>query len=175
MRSILACLTLLAAPQDAPGPAPEIPELRPLEHYVGDWLASSNLKGDPEAADGAKTTGTARGEWILGGRFLRQTWKLDDAGELGPLSGMTLMTYDPARKVYRSWAFSSTGSALESEGRWAPGTRTMTWTGRDPTSDNTTTTTAAFSPDGVENWRIVQKARDGRIVGEIVGQNRRTK
>ena len=35
MHLALACLTLLAAPEDAPGPAPEVPELSVLAHFGG--------------------------------------------------------------------------------------------------------------------------------------------
>lgn len=168
-----ALIALLLAGLAAEGPSPEVPELRPLAHYAGNWTAESTVKPGPGLPDGAKRIGTAQGEWVLGGRFLRQTWKIDPAAGQPELSGMTLMTYDPQLRRYRSWGFVSTGSAQEAEGKWDADARTFTWTARAGDGGPTTVTKAAFGADGEESWSIVTKDPDGRTLMEMSGRNRK--
>lgn len=175
MSLALTCLILALAPEGPAGPDPEVPELRVLSRYLGDWTARSTFKPTPEAADGPEITGTARGEWVLGGRFLQQSWKLDPNEGITPVSGLSLMTYDPARKTYLSWAYVSTGSVLEAEGKWSPETRTMTWTGRDPATGETVVTTSRMPSDGVETWSIARKGQGGQVGSEMSGRNQREK
>lgn len=169
-------LTAVAASpaEDAPGgPAKEIPELQPLGRFVGTWDTRMTYKSADGPGGPAEVKGTGSAEWVHGGRFLRQTWSFGAGGGLPAGSGSTMMTYDPAAKVYRSWMFFSGGSVFESEGEWNPKTRTFTWTGgvgRDPMK---TTTTATFQNDGSERWSMVVKDKDGKVVNEATGTNTR--
>ena len=83
------------------------------------------------------------------------------------------MTYDPARKVYRSWTFLSDGSAGEIEGRWDAKARVMTSVGRKDANGGFSTTTADFSTVGVEKWRIVYSDKNGKVTSELAGTNTR--
>lgn len=159
----------------AEGPAGEVPELRVLGHYVGDWGDAMTIKPSGDFSKGVKVEGTAKGEWTLGGRFLRQTWEMKAGDGLPAMTGTTLMTFDPGRKAYRNWAFYSSGAAVESVGTWDEAAKTMTWTHRDPESGRTSVTKAAFAEEGVENWSIVEKDRAGAVVGEFIGKNTRRK
>ena len=83
----------------------------------------------------------------------------------------SMMTYDPDKKVYRTWSFFSSGHVSESEGRWDQKSRTMRSTGRNPVNGSTFIITATFPTDGVETWGIIEKDRDGKIVGETTGKS----
>jgi hypothetical protein len=175
---MLSCLTAalltLAPAADPAGPAPDVPELKALSHWAGQWSTKMTVKPNRDLPNGAGGTGTAVGEWVHAGRFLRQTWSLDSTTGLPKMSGSTMMTYDPQRKAYRSWSFFSTGAVSEATGTWDANTRTMTWTARD--GDLTTVTTAAFTADGRnETWSIVTKDRAGNVVGDTSGTNTRKK
>ena len=108
-------------------------------------------------------------------RFLRQTWAVTPGAGFPPLSGSTIMTYDPRQRAYRSWSFISTGFALENRGTWDAKARTMTWTGQDAQSGQTMVTRATFAADGIETWSIVEKDKDGKVVSESTGRNTRRK
>jgi hypothetical protein len=115
--------------------------------------------------------GTTTAEWVLNGRFLRQTWtlKLEDGSPA--TEGTTFMTYDPRKRVYRSWMFNSTGSASESEGTWDEKSRTMTSTMRNAEEGTTTTVKATFAAEGTETWSFTTRDRDGKVVRELAGKN----
>jgi hypothetical protein len=84
---------------------------------------------------------------------------------------MMLMTYDPQKKAYRSWMYFSSGAVRESEGHWDEDSRTMTSISCDAESGATMTITATFAEDGVESWSIIERDRDGNVLGETTGKN----
>jgi hypothetical protein len=141
----------------------EIPELAVLDQWTGSVESRSETP--------SVRTGSARGVWTVDGRFMRQDWTIDPAGDAPRFSGSALMTYDPAGKVYRSWSFQSNGVVVESEGKWDESKRTLTWISK-PTSEGTTVeTTAQFAGDGSERWKIVIKDRAGEPIFETTGRN----
>jgi hypothetical protein len=93
-----------------------------LDRYAGSWDTETTSQNLPF------TKGTVTAKWILGGRFLQQEAEATD----GPteFKYLSLMTYDPAKKVYCTWIFLSDGSALESEGTWNAKEQVMTSVGR---------------------------------------------
>jgi hypothetical protein len=164
-----------AGAEPPPGPAGDVPELQPLNHWAGRWDTAMTIKPNADLPSGASVKGTATGEWIHGGRFLRQTWAVTPGAGFPPLSGSTVMTYDPRQRAYRSWSFISTGFALENRGTWDAKARTMTWTGQDTQSGRTMITRATFADGGTETWSIVEKDKDGQVVSESTGRNTRRK
>src|SRR4051812_48136926 len=163
-----------AAPDRAPGPAGDVPELKVLEHWVGEWDVEMTVKPADGAAGGTKAKGTAKAEWVLDGRFVQETWTLEGEDGSPPMKGITLMTYDPGKKAYRSWTFFSNRSASQAEGRWDEKARALTSKARDP-QGGATTTVASFAEDGTQTWSIVEKDRDGKVLAEITGTTRRAK
>jgi hypothetical protein len=151
------------------GPSEKVPELKALDHYAGSWDVEITSKGQPF------TKGKATANWILDGRFLQQTGELQAEDGSSVVKITTLMTYDPAKKVYRSWTFLSDGNAGESNGNWDAKRRVMTSVGRKDESGGFSTTTADFSEAGIEKWRIVFKDGTGKVVGEMSGKNTRQK
>jgi hypothetical protein len=159
--------------EEPQGPARDVPELQVLNHWAGTWGTELTTKPNADLPNGAKAKGRATGEWVHGGRFLRQTWAMEESQGIPKLSGSTMMTYDPRKKVYRSWSFFSNGYTSESQGVWDPKSRTLTSTSRDAESGRTTTTKATFAEDSTETWSIVEKDRDGKIGSETTGKNTR--
>ena len=149
------------------GPSNLVPELKTLDHYAGSWDTEITSKNPPF------TKGTVTAKWILDGRFLQQTAE----GKDGPtvFKYMSLMTYDPTKKVYRSWIFLSDGFAAESEGSWNAKNQVMTSVGHKDENGFFSTTTADFSEAGVEKWRIVTSDGTGKVINEMSGKNSRQK
>jgi hypothetical protein len=149
----------------AEAPSPEIPELQVLHRYAGEW--EDEIVGKP----GVKRT--EAGEWILDGRFLRQTWTTDASEGSPKASGWTLMTYDVEKHVYRSWSFLATGSVIENEGVWDDATQTLTWGHRLPGTEETVITKASFVDEATQTWSIVKTDAHGKVVREVVGRSNR--
>jgi len=148
----------------AQGPSPEVPELKNLDHYTGQW--EDEIAGHPDVRR------TEFGEWILNGRFLRQSWSSESTDEDTPAAhGLTLMTFDTVSKVYRSWAFLATGSVIENEGVWDPITKTFTWGHRLPATAETVITKASFADDATQAWSIVKTDERDKVVREVAGRS----
>ena len=111
------------------------------------------------------------GEWILDGRFLRQTWTSAAQEDAPMASGMTLMTYDRSRNVYRSWAFLAAGTMIENEGSWDATTKTMTWGHRVPGTTEMIFTRVAFPDGGTQEWSIVKTDVEGNVLKELAGRS----
>jgi hypothetical protein len=168
-------LTSSAVADGPQGPSKDVPELQVLNHWVGTWDVELAVKPNADLPKGGRAKGTAAAAWVLDGRFLQQT-SASEAGEgLPAMQVTTLMTYDPRKKVYRNWAFFSTGFVSESEGTWDEKSRTMTSTSRDAESGTATTIKATFAEDGTETWSIVTRDREGKAVNETTGKNTRRK
>ena len=168
--SMLACFASAGATIAADdGPSDKVPELKALDSYVGSWDVEITSKGLPF------TKGQSSTNWTLDGRFVQQTGGLQAKDGSTVVKVTTLMTYDPAKKAYRSWTFLSDGSTSESEGIWNAKDRVMTSVGRKDENGGFSTTTADFSETGSEKWKIVYTDRTGKVVSEMSGKNTRQK
>ncbi|GAB4154390.1 MAG: hypothetical protein Tsb009_31000 [Planctomycetaceae bacterium] len=147
----------------ADGPAPEIPELKPLSNYVGTWDTKITSSGT------TLSKGQTTAKWILGGRYVQQTGYLKSEEGKIVFRMTTLMTYDTKAKKYRMWSFLPDGSMNEATGTWNEKTRTMTSIRHGKNS--TSMTTANFSQKGIERWSIITKNQDGKVQGKIEGIN----
>jgi Protein of unknown function (DUF1579) len=162
------------AQEPVSGPSREIPELAVLSAYVGKWDDRCEIKRIEGVSEGGTRKGAASAEWVLGGRFVRQTWMLEAAGRDPQLSGSWMMTYDPAKRTYRSWLFVSNGSTSESEGSYDAKTKTFTWKARDADGVRTVTK-SSFAEDGAENWAITVTEANVRVLADMKGKNIRRK
>jgi len=147
----------------AEGPAADVPELQALNYYAGQW--EDEIDGRPDVKH------TEVGEWILRGRFLRQSWSTESIDGHAPASGLTLMTFDKERKVYRNWAFLATGSVIETEGTWDPATKTFSWGRRVAESSESVVTTASFVDESVQSWRIAKTDSHDKVIREVAGRS----
>src|SRR5215831_18036279 len=69
------------------------PEHKKLEPFVGDWTVTVTLWTDPNQPP-AQATGTAQRRWIMGGRFVQETARIECHGKT--FEGMGLFGYDQA-------------------------------------------------------------------------------
>lgn len=175
VRATLLCLFLvsfacigLAISKDPPkedkiGPNPEIPQLNELKGYVGKYKI--------EVTEPFKFSGTAEGEWVQDGRFVKQSMRAEnDQGNLA-LTGTHIFTYDQQKKAYRSWRFYSNGNVYEAQGLWDNETKTMTWTGPDADSPGTMRMIGTFDKEGNQTWKMIKEDPNGRVEGEIKGKH----
>jgi len=170
---VLLCTRVRAA-DDRQNPATDVPELQPLSQYAGNWDIELTIKNS-EHPQGVKTTGSSVGEWIHGGRFLRQTWSVKAADGIPAFNGSSIRTYDPRKKSYRTWSFDSAGDTEESLGAWDPKARTLTWKVRANNNGGMTTTTSTFPEDGKESWSILVKDGVGEVLADVSGKGNRRK
>jgi hypothetical protein len=85
---------LLKALAEAGKPGPEHKKLEP---FVGDWTVTVKLWTDPSQPP-ATAKGTAQRKWIMGGRFVKETVKIDCGGKT--FEGLGLLGYARAQKKF---------------------------------------------------------------------------
>jgi hypothetical protein len=164
----------VAAPARAQqGPAPALPELKPLERWAGKWNTAVVIKVNGGALDDIRLQGTVTTEWIHNGYFLQQKYTWVGNGKFRTIEGTVLMTYDLSRRAFRRWVFASNGHMAESEGVWEPKSRTMTWTHHDKKTGVLIVHTTTFTDADTEVWTEVTRNREERILGEHGGTNTR--
>jgi hypothetical protein len=73
------------------------PQHKKLEPFVGDWTLAVKLWTDPSKPP-AEATGTAQRKWIMDGRFVQETTKVECNGKT--FEGMVLVGYDQAQKKF---------------------------------------------------------------------------
>jgi hypothetical protein len=155
--------------KEADGPSDKVPELKILDHYVGEW----EVEFTSNAANFAKSKSTAK--WVLGGRFVEQTGDVLNADGSVAIGMKTLFTFDSKKNAYRSWIFTSDGSVTESDCVWDDKAKTLTSITKKVEGEGFTTTTADFSEPGVEKWKIVIRDAADKVTAEITGKNTKLK
>jgi hypothetical protein len=162
--ALLAALTIAAPAR----PADPSPEQKVLDQFTGTWKSTfKTLKSEwtPEEVAG---TSTVTGERVLGGAYLQEKHANGDG-----TSGLVLRTYDPERKAYRGWWFSSAGHAEESVGTWDEKTGTFTW--KSEAAGRTMTITQKFADADTLVWDVAVKAADGKVLFRMEGKATRVK
>lgn len=110
----------MAKVKEAGTPGAEHAVLNPM---VGDWTVSSRhwMK---RGAKPEKSTATSTLAWVLDGRFLKQKYKGDWAGQ--PFDGLGFLGYDKVKKEYVSvWMDSMSTGMSRSAGRYDTAARTI--------------------------------------------------
>jgi hypothetical protein len=85
---------LLKAMAEAGKPGAEHKKLQP---FVGDWTLTVKLWTNPSQPP-AEAKGTAERKWIMGGRFVQETVKVECHGKT--FEGLGLLGYDNAQKKF---------------------------------------------------------------------------
>jgi hypothetical protein len=85
---------LLKALAEAGKPGPEHKKLEP---FIGSWTLTVRLWTDPHQPP-AEATGTALRKWILGGRFVQESAKVQCHGKT--FEGLGLLGYDRGQKKF---------------------------------------------------------------------------
>lgn len=98
------------------GPPPRHAELDKLNFMVGSWTATGDMT--MYMPDGKTqqqtTTGTETVSWACDNRFLRSEFSYG-MGEMGTMTGISMMNWCPEEKEYHSWYFDSFGMVGEGE------------------------------------------------------------
>jgi hypothetical protein len=85
---------LLKALAEAGQPGPEHKKLEP---FVGDWTLTVRLWTDPSQPP-AEAKGTVERKWVMGGRFVQESVKVQCDGK--SFEGLGLVGYDRAQKKF---------------------------------------------------------------------------
>lgn len=96
------------------GPAAPAPELKKLDFLTGDWTTTGDMKPGP-GMPGGKFTYSTHAEWMEGNFFLVEHSDADMPG-MGKFKELSVLGYDPDRKVYTYEAFNSMGQDESSTG-----------------------------------------------------------
>src|SRR5262245_5511055 len=72
-------------------------EHKKLEPFVGDWTITLKVWADPNQPP-AEVQGTAQRRWIMGGRFVQETVKVNHGGKT--CEGLGLLGYDNGQKKF---------------------------------------------------------------------------
>lgn len=143
----------------APGPGH-----KKLDSWAGTWTAKMTMWMDP-TKEPATSEGTSELKWVLGGRFLQQTYEGQFMG--GPFSGVGYTGYDNYKKKYvATWMDTSGTSMLNMSGGFDKSGKTLTMTGKydDFTTGKTTTmrTTTTIASNGEMHWEMWGPGPDGK-------------
>jgi hypothetical protein len=144
-----------------PSPSPELQVFAPL---VGNWSVKTVARPSIESKEGQTGTGEMKGQWLHNGHFLRLEGFTDVKS--GRLEYSILLSYDRNQKVYRRWAFTSSGTAAESTGRWDETMQTMTWTNKGGTPTASYVVKQVIEKDRFVDSHL-QKREDGATVRDF--------
>lgn len=91
------------------GPPTSTPELKKLEYFTGNWSIDATIVSGPWGG-GGKFSATGTGEWMKGGFFVVSHSDFSLPSEMGGSgSALSVMSYDPDKKLYTEEAFDSDG------------------------------------------------------------------
>ena len=96
----------IAAQATKPTPGPEH---KRIAFFAGQWKLEGETKESPLGPAG-KFTGTETCEWFAGGFQL--VCRTKGTGSKGPITGMSVISYDTGRKAYTYYALSSLGDNI---------------------------------------------------------------
>ena len=156
------CVAPAIATEPAAKPAPDVPELQLLAKYVGRWTGELIRQGEDQRRRTRATT-----DWAVGGRYLRTEYSGDG------LQGMIITTYDARGKEFRRWQFDAGGDVTEYTGRFDKESDTFRFEHHNQEQGYRIVTESRFDEQQVEQWRMVVKDRDGQVLQEYRGTNRR--
>ena len=145
------------------------PEMKALEKLVGTWDHEHTVKVPKETRS---TNLVAKGELVLGGRFLQEQAGSDDKGK--PTS-TGMYTYDSNRKTYRYWFFHSSGGYWDSTGTWDESSQTFTFKGRVGAGDATMAATRRFLDETTFVSSLIVRDAGGEISYHQEGKGVRQK
>jgi peroxiredoxin len=142
-------------------------ELTPLlESLVGTWDSPLEMK---VAGRSIKLTGTEVAAKAFGGTYIRGL-ATNSADERGTV---LLVTFDPAKKVYRSWMYDSLGTEIAWVGVHNEKTNEIAWTA-DIADGVKGELTWKLQPQGGFRWHMVIGPRDKPLL-ELTGDRTKKK
>jgi hypothetical protein len=142
---------------------PKPPELKVLERFVGTWDAQSISKPAVWTPEEVREEFVEVRELVLDGWFLEGKARAAD-GKAGHFSWM--MTYDVARKEYRTWLFVTGGFSIQWSGQWDEATKTFSFTGDAGNGVTYKGTTHFIDKDHYE-FRLKATDGDGKVYQDL--------
>ncbi len=147
-----------------------------LDTMIGTWEGAFHIKMDPDMP-AMESTGTATREWVLGGRFVRET--IDATSMGGEYHAIGYVGYDNIDGLYTSvWMDNMSTSLWSDRGSYDPENKEMTFRGsyRDPATGHVylTRTIVDMSRKDVHELRVYE-TRDGQTFVSMEGTMRRKK
>jgi len=139
------------------------PETDRLSMLLGDWETAGEIKliiiDEP-----IHTKGRNHAEWSLDGRMLVEHEQMD-MGPLGPMSGMSVWTYDDGAGKYRMWWFDSFGETSQAVARWDDAAQTwrLRTTGRKYGHSTSGSGTVHKVDDNTLEWTWIERGGLGLI------------
>lgn len=153
-------------------PAKPPPELRVLDDMIGTWDEVLTNKPTEWLPKAERSDSLTKKNWSLGGKFIR----MEGVWKPAKTEFLSLLTYDPATKEYRTWYFDSGGGQPRGSvrGSWDDKARTMTWTGTDEAGNKTVGKSRIVDRDHHE-WTVITTDPQGKVVLDLLGKNTRRK
>jgi hypothetical protein len=106
--AVALALGSAAVTAQAPKPTPG-PEHKRIAYFAGPWKFEGEAKESP-FGPGGKITADETCEWFAGGFQL--VCRSKGNGPKGPLTGQSIVSYDPGRKTYTFYSISSLGDSI---------------------------------------------------------------
>jgi len=135
-----------------------------LDPWVGSWTSKMTMWMDP-TKDPVKSEGSSELKWVLGGRYLQQTYDGQFMG--GPFQGTGYTGYDNYKKKYvATWMDTAGTTILYMSGTFDKAGKVLTMTGKmdDFTTGKVTTMrTVTTMPSNDEmRWEMFAPGPDGK-------------
>ena len=103
------------------------PGHKALEHFVGNWKAEVKCWMEPDGPPHV-SQGTAKGSWIMKGRFLQEDFEGEMMGK--PFQGRSILGYDNMKQSFSSvWISDMQTSMFTTEGKGENGNQVITLEG----------------------------------------------
>jgi len=120
-----AARTEVTAPDPAAASGPT-PEVQRLSYFVGEWTSESDIHPGPMGG-GGKATGSSTCRWLEGNFFV--SCHDESSTPMGKMSGLGVLGYDKAKKIYTWSGFNNMGQAQVATGTLSG--HTWTFAGQD--------------------------------------------
>lgn len=147
---------------------PKSSEFKVLERWVGKWDSETTARAAVWTPKEFKVTGDkSEWAWILDGKFLYNRGINRDVV-------IQVMTFDPRRKAYRFWNFSTDGNASESSGQWDEDSKTLALKADLGTGITMESKVKWLDRDSAE-WTAVAKDKDAKVYLNMEGKITRQK
>ena len=171
---LVVCSSALAQDKEKekePVPPPKPAELKILNRFLGEWETEVVSKPAEWTPKEFQSKGTSKFEWMLDGRFMRNSSK---AVAPEKAESFQLMTYNPVAKKYFMWFFDSSGTVSDAEGTWDAENATLTWNSQ-PDENLTAVNRIRFSDKDNIVWTMLIRDKNNKIYLDLRGKMKRKK